>query len=198
MSNAKNIFDSNGAPTPIKVKYSNSYDNTTVNNSGISAKKGLNGAVSPAGAATLSTLRYWSVRHLYYSNFLTGSLNSTGSANINFLQSTAASGSGDEDIRIFPTGSNQKVKIISIPRTVAGENIARKTFQLAAADGVSYKLIDDGNGNIVDAFNAYVHVGNILYPQATIVITNSDYYCVMDGGPDVTNKYYQHLIQKNL
>ena len=190
MSNAKNILDSNGAPTPIKVKYSNSYDNTTVNNSGISAKKGLNGAVSPAGAATLSTLRYWSVRHLYYSNFLTGSLNSTGSSNINSLQSTAASGSGDEDIRIFPTGSNQKVKIISIPRTVAGENIARKSFQLLAADGVSYKLIDDGNGNIVDAFNGYVHVGNILYPQATVVITNSDYYCVMDGGPDVTNKSY--------
>ena len=190
MSNAKNIFDSNGAPTPIKVKYSNSYDNTTVNNSGISAKKGLNGAVSPSSEASLSTLRYWSVRHLYYSNFLTGSLNSTGSANINSLQSTAASGSGDEDIRIFPTGSNEKVKIISIPRTVAGENIARKSFQLLAADGVTYKLIDDGNGNVVDAFNGYVHVGNILYPQATIVITNQNYYCVMDGGPDVTNKYY--------
>ena len=197
MSNAKNIFDSNGAPTPIKVKYSNSYDNTTVNNSGISAKKGLNGAVSPAGAATLSTLRYWSVRHLYYSNFLTGSLNSTGSANINSLQSTAASGSGDEDIRIFPTGSNEKVKIISIPRTVAGENIARKSFQLLAADGVTYKLIDDGNGNVVDAFNGYVHVGNILYPQATIVITNQNYYCVMDGGPDVTNKYYTFDISQN-
>ena len=197
MSNAKNIFDSNGAPTPIKVKYSNSYDNTTVNNSGISAKKGLNGAVSPSSEASLSTLRYWSVRHLYYSNFLTGSLNSTGSANINSLQSTAASGSGDEDIRIFPTGSNEKVKIISIPRTVAGENIARKSFQLLAADGVTYKLIDDGNGNVVDAFNGYVHVGNILYPQATIVITNQNYYCVMDGGPDVTNKYYTFDISQN-
>ena len=197
MSNAKNIFDSNGAPTPIKVKYSNSYDNTTVNNSGISAKKGLNGAVSPSSEASLSTLRYLSVRHLYYSNFLTGSLNSTGSANINSLQSTAASGSGDEDIRIFPTGSNEKVKIISIPRTVAGENIARKSFQLLAADGVTYKLIDDGNGNVVDAFNGYVHVGNILYPQATIVITNQNYYCVMDGGPDVTNKYYTFDISQN-
>jgi hypothetical protein len=197
MSNAKNILDSNGAPTPIKVKYSNSYDNTNVNNSGISAKKGLNGAVSPSSEASLSTLRYWSVRHLYYSNFLTGSLNSTGSANINFLQSTAASGSGDEDIRIFPTGSNEKVKIISIPRTVAGENIARKSFQLLAADGISYKLIDDGNGNVVDAFNGYVHVGNIIYPQATIIVTNSNYYCVMDGGPDVTNKYYTFDISQN-
>ena len=43
MSNAKNTLNKKAAATPIKVKYSSSFDYTTVNNSGISAKKGING-----------------------------------------------------------------------------------------------------------------------------------------------------------
>ena len=122
----------------------------------------------------------------------------SGSSADNFLQSTAASGtfegntvaSASADIRYFPTASGAKIKIINIPRSSFGEQVSRKSFFLASDDGISYNLVDDGNGNIVDTFNNNVHVGNIIYAQGFVVITNSDYYCAMDGGPTTFPKSY--------
>jgi len=184
--------------TPIKLKYSASYSDTTICDSGIYAQTGINGPVTITGSIPEATLRYWSIRHLYYSNFLTGSYQVSGSSADNFLQSTAASGtfegntvaSASADIRSFPTASASKIKIINIPRSAFGEQVSKKSFFLASDDGTSYQLVDDGNGNIIDTLNSNLHVGNIIYAQGFIIITNPNYYCAMDGGPTTFPKSY--------
>ena len=123
MSRASNsLLVSDVTTTPIKLKYSSSYSNTTICNSGIYAQTGINGPVTITGSIPERTLRYWSARHLYYSNYLTGSFPLSGSASDNYLQSTAASGtfegntaaSASSDNRYFPTQSEGKIKIINI------------------------------------------------------------------------------------
>lgn len=166
MSRASNSLKATDVTaTPIKLKYSSSYSNTTICDSGIYAQVGINGPVTVTGSVPEATLRYWSIRHLYYSNFLTGSYQTSGSAADNFLQSTAASGtfenntavSSSADIRFFPTQSGAKIKIINIPRSSFGEQISKRSFSLKSADGTSYNLVDDGNGNVVDALNGNLH-----------------------------------------
>lgn len=199
MSRASNSLKATDVTaTPIKLKYSASYSETTICDSGIYAQTGINGPVTITGSIPEATLRYWSIRHLYYSNFLTGSYQVSGSSADNFLQSTAASGtfegntiaSASADIRFFPTASGSKIKIINIPRSSFGEQVSKKSFFLASDDGISYQLVDDGNGNIIDTLNNDVHVGNIIYAQGFIIITNSNYYCAMDGGPTTFPKSY--------
>lgn len=196
MSRASNsLLVSDVTTTPIKLKYSASYSNTTICDSGIYAKSALNGPVTVTGSVPQRTLRYWSVRHLFYSNFLTGSYLTTTSSLDNFLQSTAASGtfegnttlSASTDVRYFPTESLSKVKIINIPKSSFGEKTSRKSFFLT---GSTYSLQDDGNGNVYDSSNSNIHVGNIIYPQGFVIITNPDYYCAMDGGPFTFPKHY--------
>ena len=205
MSRASNsLLISDVTATPIKLKYSSSYSNTTICDSGIYAQSGLNGPVTITGSVPQRTLRYYSARHLFYSNFLTGSYAFTTSSADNFLQSTAASGtfegnttlSASADIRYFPTESLSKIKIINIPRSKFGEKTSRKSFTLNSVDGTSYNLADDGNGNVYDTLNG-IHVGNIIYAEGFIIITNQDYYCVMDGGPFTFPKYYTFDVSDN-
>ena len=202
MSRASNsLLISDVTTTPIKLKYSASYSNTTICDSGIYAQSALNGPVTVTGSVPQRTLRYWSIRHLFYSNFLTGSyMHNTSSAD-NSLQSTAASGTFENnttatslaDLRYFPTESLSKVKIINIPKSSYGEKTSRKSFFLT---GSAYAIADDGNGNIYDTLTNK-HVGNIIYPQGFAIITNPDYYCAMDGGPFTFPKRYTFDITDN-
>jgi hypothetical protein len=203
MSRASNsLLVSDVTTTPIKLKYSSSYSNTAICDSGIYAQSGLNGPVTVTGSVPQRTLRYLSIRHLFYSNFLTSSYQISGSSADNFLQSTAASGtfennttlSSSADIRYFPTESLSKIKIINIPKNTFGEKVSRKSFFLTGSD---YYLADDGNGNLVDKYNSNKRVGNIIYPQGFAIITNSDYYCVVDGGPFTFPKTYTFDITDN-
>jgi hypothetical protein len=203
MSRASNsLLVSDVTTTPIKLKYSSSYSNTAICDSGIYAQSGLNGPVTVTGSVPQRTLRYLSIRHLFYSNFLTGSYAYTTSSADNSLQSTAASGtfennstlSSSADIRYFPTESLSKIKIINIPKNTFGEKISRKSFFLT---GSNYYLTDDGNGNLIDEYNSNRRVGNIIYPQGFAIITNPDYYCVMDGGPLTFPKNYTFDITDN-
>jgi len=66
--------------TPIKLKYSASYSSADLCNSGISVLDGVNGVVTITGSIPQETLNYLSIRHLYYSNFLTGSYLTTTSS----------------------------------------------------------------------------------------------------------------------
>jgi hypothetical protein len=94
-------------------------------------------------------LNYASVKQLYYQEYLTGSLMNSSSYWNDSLQSTAASGSFDNDYRYFPTSASAQISTIKIPRTVFGEQIARRSFIIT---GSTYRLIDDGNGNLIDTY----------------------------------------------
>ena len=93
MSRASNSLKATDVTaTPIKLKYSASYSNTSICDTGIYAKSGINGPVTITGSIPGATLRYRSIRQLFYSNYLTGSYQASTSSFDNFLQSTAASG----------------------------------------------------------------------------------------------------------
>jgi hypothetical protein len=157
--------------------------------------KGVNGAVTITGSISQETVNYYSIRHLYYSNFLTGSFPVSASSAFNYPQSTAASGTFDADVRYFPTQSGAEVTVLSIPRGVFGQQISRQSFILSSS---FFLIVDDGNGNLLDLgtvsgsqyiVNGYfdapgyfvsqssagVHVGNLIYPQGMAIITNPSY-----------------------
>ena len=80
--------------TPIKLKYQTSIASSSLENYGIKVLTGANGPVSTTGNISQEVLNYMSVKHLYYSNYLTGSLQVSASGFDNWLQSTAAFKSG--------------------------------------------------------------------------------------------------------
>ena len=58
----------------------------------------------------------------------------------------------DADIRYFPTESGALIKALSIPTSVYGQQISKKSFILSSS---LYYIVDDANGNIIDQHNSY-------------------------------------------
>lgn len=184
MSIAKNaIRFSDITTTPIKLKYSASFASSSLASYGITKNKGVDIPVITTGSVTSANiqngLRFRVIKQLYYKNYISGSVLQTGSAYDSSYQSSASSGSYDDDNRYFPTGNAGQIRFLAVPSTAFGEKISRRSLVFKSTDNTSYKIIDDGNGNIVDAFNNYEHVGNILYAQGIINITNSNYLIIL-------------------
>lgn len=170
MSRGQNtIKRSEISTTPALLKYFASYNSSSFNAKGITVNRGVNASYEVSGSKFLN---YALAKQLYYQEYLTGSLLLSASFWNPSIQSTAASGTFDDDNRYFPTESNSEITLIAIPRNTFGEQIARQSLVIT---GSTYRLIDDGNGNIVDLQNSGTHVGNILYSQGIIVLTNQDY-----------------------
>jgi hypothetical protein len=145
-----------------------------MNNFGINLYTGINSGVDSAGNFSQNYLNYMSAQQLYYRSYISSSLMLSASYCDDNYQSTAASGTLDAEIRTFPTASNSQITTISIPRLSFGENIGKKTFNLYDSSSV-YNIVDDGNGNLIDTLNSNVHVGNILYAQGMVILTNPAY-----------------------
>ena len=179
--------------TPIRLKYSQSYSSNTMDNYGISVYHGTNTPVDADGNFTQEFLNYASARQLYYKSYITGSLLDSGSGYNDNLQSTAASGTFDNDFRIFPTASNSTIATLSIPMSAFGERIGRRSFDITFSN-YGYHLVDDGNGNIIDLDNSNEHVGNILYAQGMVVITNATYVPVFTPFYNDFNFYINNTV----
>lgn len=206
--------------TPIKVKYTSSYSCSTISNANISIYNGINGNISITGSISNDIINYYSIKHLYYSNYvdrtlpfplsnydnyLQLSLNNTGSfpeSNYdNYLQSTAASGSYDADLRYFPTASNDTIRVISIPKEVYGENISKRSFSLRGND---YYIVDDGNGNLIDSsVGSYYNKLEYYQPEFTNWYVNPELnlsgihignIIYSHGIIIITNKDYQNIL----
>jgi hypothetical protein len=132
------------------------------------------------GSLDNNALNYELIKQLYYKEYISGSLLATGSGYDPQWQSTAASGSGDEDARYFPTSPNSQISFFYIPRNEFGEQVARNTLHLLPLnpDSTNYHIVDDGNGNLIDALVGNRKVGNIFYAQGIIVFTDPDYVCI--------------------
>lgn len=177
MGRAKNtIKQSDISSTPIKVYYSASYASQSLQAYGITTNRGTNYSnyLSLTSTQKTRTTKYRVVKQLYYENYLTGSLIGSASYWNPSAQSTAGTGSFDSDNRTFPSTVSSNVSYFAIPSRTYGEQIKRGSFEINSTTN-SYKLIDDGNGNLVDAINGSLHVGNILYAQGMVVITNNEY-----------------------
>jgi len=161
----------------------------------------ISGANTPTGYITLEDpeLIYNSIKELYYSNFLSSSVGSplqtqslfpgsdetgdefVGSANSsgryeNYLQST------DDIVRYFPTGSNAKIAVLSIPSRLWGDYIEPNSFEyICVSASVTHTITDDGNGNLYSDGNL---VGNILYPHGIATFTY-----LVDNAPPIPEGY---------
>jgi len=190
---------------PYKTSKAFSFDSITAayTNSGIRQLIGSCLTLPTSGSAHYqSTLNYDSIRHLYYSYGLAGLQPPTplsqqtynqlvADQNVNnpvnpvliydnYLQTTACSGSAEYDNRnTFPTGSSIiAINVISIPQILFGEQIQPGSFSITDASGLGDFLdsVDDGNGNLVDASDSTIIVGNVIYSHGIAVITNSAYF----------------------
>lgn len=181
MSSSKNtIRFSDISSAPIKLKYSSSYYSQSLDDVGITINRGFNHPMTVTGSLDNNALNYELIKQLYYKEYISGSLLATGSGYDPQWQSTAASGSGDEDSRYFPTSSNSQISFFYIPRNEFGEQVARNTLHLLPLnpDSTNYHIVDDGNGNLIDALVGNRKVGNIFYAQGVIVFTDPDYVCI--------------------
>ena len=120
MSIAKNtIRFSDITTTPIKLKYSSSFASSSLASYGITQNKGVNVPAILSGSMLSpniqNALKYKTIQQLYYKEYISSSLLGTGSAYDPSLQSTAASGSYDNDIRYFPTASGDQIRFFAIP-----------------------------------------------------------------------------------
>lgn len=181
MSSSKNtIRFSDISSAPIKLKYSSSYYSQSLDDAGITINRGFNHPMTVTGSLDNNALNYELIKQLYYKEYISGSLLGSGSAYDPQWQSTAASGSGDEDARYFPTSANDQISFFYIPRNQFGEQISRNSLHLLPLnpDSTNYHIVDDGNGNLIDALVGNRKVGNVFYAQGVIVFTDPDYVCI--------------------
>ena len=137
---------------------------------------------------------YNSIKQLYYSNFLSGSLDKNGdfvSSNINqpyFRPDGVVTGEDYNPIfdnyrqtdlleqKIFPTASGAEIGVLSIPINVFGDKIQPGSFRYEApawSSSAAVNLVDDGEGRILSRNTV---VGNIIYTHGIVTITNPAVY----------------------
>jgi hypothetical protein len=125
-----------------------------------------------------SQLVYRSIKELYYSNYLLGddgspaataSFNNDGTITgpaytpsyYNYLSNTLLPS------RYFPTGSGEKIGVISIPSNLFGEYLKPGTVRISNG---TITFIDDGEGNMVSGSLKY---GDVIYEHGIIILTSN-------------------------
>jgi len=195
MSTYKPFTTSDVVVTPFKVNKSFNFTGVsefTASNVGIDRFFGKNLQTTlfvsgsyPTGQITSynQELVYDSIKQLYYSNYLRGMDGSpviTASFN---TDGTITGGAGTQNPsyynylpdtldanRAFPTGSNERIGIISIPSKLFGEYIKPGTFSYSYTGNIfSNTITDDENGNL---FQDGAKVGDIIYQHGMIILTS--------------------------
>jgi hypothetical protein len=172
-------------------------------NSDIFLQTNVSGVSSSIGVVVL----YHSIKQLYYTNYISSSMNPSQSNPVedievrtlipgvqnpienfdryvgrldnprydNYLQSTTTQS------RYIPTGSNEKISVISIPTKLYGENIIPQTFEFrytASITGDKFDIKDDGDGNLHEYPNGFsdldarLYCGNIFYAHGIATFTS--------------------------
>jgi hypothetical protein len=188
MSSFKQFNSKDVIVTPFKVNKSFTFlgDAFTDNNIGIDRFIGKNTPSTDNILQEVTTgqissiperLVYKSIQQLYYSNFL---LDESGSnaATASFNNDTTVTGPSSttnfynylsSDLvprREFPTQSNARIGVISIPSKLFGEYIKPNTFRYEEDSTI---MTDDGEGNLFDQDGN--QLGNIIYEHGLAIVT---------------------------
>ena len=194
MSIFKPFITSDVVVTPFKVNKSFTFTGVsefTASNVGIDRYFGKNlqttlfvSGSNPTGEITIQNqeLVYESIKQLYYSNYL---LNQDGSPvyTASFNEDGTVTGEGGtkqpmyynylpdtlDANRLFPTASDDRVGVISIPSNLFGEFIKPGTFSYTYSGSLNGLITDDENGNL---FKDGAKVGDIIYQHGIIVLTS--------------------------
>ena len=193
MSVYKSLTTSDVVVTPFKVNKSFSFEGSSSFNSSnvcidryigqnITSSLWVSGSNPTGQIDTLNKeLVYDSVKQLYYTNFLRGINGSpvltssigidgvlTGQNGVqpsydNYLPDTLLAN------RLFPTASNDRIGVISIPSDLFGEYIKPGTFEITYSGSFKNGIItDDENGNLLESGNK---VGDIVYQHGMVILT---------------------------
>lgn len=130
-------------------------------------------------------LNYYSIKHLYYSNFNTGSglIDTTGSYD-NFLETSLFSGSRKLN------GEGEGI-IYSIPQKLFGTHLEPSSVTISSSYNGSgsinggFILTDDGEGNL---YHGSTHVGNVVYSHGQLIVTSYSYYVHLSSSEAVDNR----------
>ncbi len=196
MSVYKSLTTSDVVVTPFKVNKSFSFEGSSSLESSnvcidryfgtnITSSLWISGS-NPTGQIDIlnQELVYNSIKQLYYTNFLkdpNGSpanvpqFNTDGTITIeggsgsyqpmydNYLPDTLLAN------RLFPTASNDRIGVISIPSDLFGEYIKPGTFELTYSGSfTSGTITDDENGNLL---SNNTKVGDIIYQHGMVILT---------------------------
>ena len=172
--------------TPLELNKGFTYEGAaTITGSGIDRFIGQNitGTFDPLTESTTGDnnieykrLVYNSIKELYYSNYLSSSYGSQAVVNSidngvilstssyqpaydNYLQTTLTFP------RVFPTGANDIIGVISIPKKLYGDRLQPNSIVFTSA---SIQITDDGEGNLITGSNI---VGNVIYSHGLLVLT---------------------------
>jgi len=194
MSIFKPFITSDVVVTPFKVNKTFTFTGAsalTSSNVGIDRYFGKNiqstlfiSGSNPTGEFTTQNqeLVYESIKQLYYSNYL---LNQDGSPiyTASFNEDGTITGEGGtkqpmyynylpdtlDANRLFPTASNDRIGVISIPSNLFGEFIKPGTFSYTYSGSLNGLITDDENGNL---FKDGAKVGDIVYQHGIIILTS--------------------------
>lgn len=187
MSVYKSLTTSDVIVTPFKVNKSFSFQGAsaiTASNVGIDRFLGKNityisGSDTTGQIKTQSqALIYNSIKQLYYTNYLSSSNGSSANIPIINPDSTiTANGGSNQPMyenylsntllanRVFPTGSNDVIGVMSIPSNLFGEYIKPGTFSYINSIAA---YTDDGEGGLI---SGSTKVGDIIYKHGMAIMT---------------------------
>lgn len=189
MSIFKSFLTSDVIVSPFKVNKSFTFQGNELTGSNVEIDRYIGKNITsslwasgsnPTGFINIQDqfLVYRSIRELYYTNYLSGSNGSpanTASFNIdgtitgpiyepnyyNYLSTTL------NPNRYFPTGSGEKIGVITIPSNLFGEYLKPNTVQIS--NGTT-TFIDDGEGNMISGSLKY---GDVIYEHGIIILTSN-------------------------
>lgn len=130
-------------------------------------------------------LNFKSIKHLYYSNFNTGSglIDTTGSYD-NFLETSFSSGS--RKLNNYGEGI-----IYSIPQKLFGTHLEPGSISISSSYTGSYNvnngfiIRDDSEGNLIEGST---HVGNVVYSHGQLIVTNRNYFLHLSASEALANR----------
>jgi hypothetical protein len=81
-------------------------------------------------------------------------------------------------IKSFPTGAMNSIKVVSINQDIYGNKVLPNTFVLTSS---AYRITDDGFGNLYNY--GTTHIGNIFYAHGLAIITNQSSQSIFPDPP---------------
>ena len=134
----------------------------------------------PSNNRKAQSLVYNQTKQLYYSNYISGSGETSTVSTASFNPDGTITGrvysplyqnfenTTLEAYRYFPTASNSTIGVLSIPQYMYGDYIQPESFNFITPSG-SYE--DDGEGRLI---SGSTYIGNIIYEHGIIVLTGGE------------------------
>jgi len=95
------------------------------------------------------------------------------------------------DLDTLDPDAGSRVVVISIDQNVYGSGLSPNSINIS---GSNYNIQDDGEGNLLDTLaTSSLYVGNVLYSQGLIIITNQNYLCILGIPPTAVNDYFSYV-----